>query len=174
MALIDNIRKEIYDALELAKAEIAANIDTEGLTASGRTANSMLVSSTEKGAELTGRKAFYTLEHGRGAGNVPANMVDIIIQWAIDKGIQPIQREYTRQPSERWQPKYSVAERSLKMFAGAVSYNIKTKGTQLFQEGGKETVYTPVIDDIVNKLQYRVANIVFNHINQNVNYGNNQ
>lgn len=174
MSLIENIRKEIFQALEQAKTEIAANIQSEGLTASGQTANSMAVSFVEKGAELTGRAAFFTLEHGRGAGNVPVNMVEIIKQWALDKGIQPIQREYKRQPSERWQPKYSVAERSFQMFAGAVSYKIRTQGTQLYRSGGSETVYTPVIDNIINTMQYRVANIVFNHINQSIDYGNNQ
>lgn len=161
-----NLMEEVRVTLERIKAEITENIYTHGLHASGKTASSMSIEMYENGGKLTGRFAFGTLETGRKPGRIPGNMTEIIKEWAIAKGINITQIPYKRMPSDKWQPKYSVPERSLNAFAGAVAYNIRNKGTKLYQEGGNPVIYTPVIDDIINEFADSALLIIRNSINK--------
>jgi len=160
----DYIQEKIYSTLTKVKDEITENIYTHGLHASGKTASSMSIEMYENGGRLTGRFAFGTLETGRKPGRIPRNMTEIIKEWAIAKGINVSQMPYKRTPSDKWQPKYSVPERSLNAFAGAVAYNIKNKGTKLYQSGGAEIIYTPVINDAIKSLSKDILLIVTNAI----------
>lgn len=164
---MDLIIQQIADALERARIEIAAQISAKGLTASGETAASMRVEIEPNGAKLTGRGYFGTLETGRRPGNVPSDITEILKKWAIDKGINITQIPYKRQPSLNWTPKYSVEERSINAFAGAVAHTIMKRGTKLYREGGDPTVYTPVIDRIITELQNNIFQIVVSNINTN-------
>ena len=122
-----------------------------GTTVTGQTADSIevYIEGNEKEIEayLLGRPAFSTVEKGRAAGGVPSNMVDIIRQWQVP---------YIRQPSENWQPKYTVEERSLNMAAGAISHTIATKGTKLYREGGRADIYTPFIDEFLRRVEDKI------------------
>lgn len=150
------IQDLIYTTLEEVRTGIAQNISASGLTASGNTAASMDIEVTATSGRLTGRPAFWTLEKGRGPGRIPGNMRDIIKQWALDKGIVISPIPYIRQASENWTPKYTPAERGLEAFAGAVAYNIANKGTKLYQDGGRDDIYTPVIEKAMDKLTNNV------------------
>lgn len=163
MTFTEEIHNAIISALERASEQIRHNIDSNGLTASGSTANSISVERTNRGGRMTGRQAFGTLEHGRKAGAVPSNITDIIKEWIQDKGISVNQVPYIRQPSANWQPKYTVAERSLNLAAGAIAHSIAEKGTRLYQEGGDESVYTPVINAMIDELQATIGDIVVRH-----------
>jgi len=153
----------INNVLVRAKDEITNNIMTEGLNATGQTISSMAVVLRPGGGALVGRPYFGTLETGRKPGKVPEDMVTRIKEWAIAKGIVPTRLEYKRAPSENWQPKYTVEERSMDAFARAVSFSIQSKGTKLFQEGGSPVVYTTVIDNI---LEEAIDDIMFLVTNQ--------
>lgn len=150
------IQNLIRSALEEVRDEIKQNISSTGSIASGKTAESMEIEVTEKSGRLTGRQAFFTLERGRGPGKIPSDMKSIIRQWALDKGISISPIPYIRQASDKWQPKYSEQERGLNAFAGAVAFNIANKGTQLYQDGGRDDIYTPAIERAMNKLANNV------------------
>lgn len=171
-----NINEDIDNAmlatLERIRARIAANIESKGLKASGKTSASMFkpdsIRLTDTGAQLVavGRGYFQSLELGRPAGCVPRGFAHIIRQWILDKGLSVRMIPYRRQPSERWQPKYSVEERSLRAAAGAIAHNIATRGTRLYQQGGRSDIYSPVLDEETNRLEAEIGRIIANSIKQ--------
>lgn len=162
--------KEIVkDELTQMVARIANNLDSTGTSASGRTAKSMFVEETEFGVILwTSRRYFKGVEIGRPAGGVPKGFNQIIKQWILDKGIAVTQLPYKRKPSSKWQPKYSVPERSLIMAAGAIASNIKSKGTGLHQRGGRSDIYSQEIDTTVGIIKKRLAAEVISQIKLNI------
>lgn len=86
-----SVRTEIVGILEKAKAEIQANMDAKGITASGRTKKSIRTVETSGGFALIGGGSnaapVPTLEVGREGGKVPAGFYNIIRQWTFDKGL---------------------------------------------------------------------------------------
>ncbi len=160
----NDIDEAIMATLERIKAKIAANITDKGLKASGRTAASMHTERDEFGARLMGRAYFQSLELGRPAGRVPRGFNAIIRQWIIDKGLSVRQVPYVRRPSERWQPKYTVEERSLRMAASAIAHSIATRGTLLYRQGGRTDIYSPVIRDEVAALSEEFTGIIVKSI----------
>lgn len=166
MDISSDIDEAMYTALERIRAKIAANINDKGLRASGRTERSMRIERDAFGMRLVGRSYFQSLEVGRPAGRVPRNFAAIIRQWIIDKGLAVRQIPYKRQPSERWQPKYTVQERSLRMAAGAIAHNIATHGTRLYRQGGRMDIYSPVIAEEVERLQETYVGIIARSISR--------
>lgn len=166
MGASDDIDNAMLAALERIRATIAANITEKGLKASGRTAASMRIERDAFGMRLVGRPYFQSLELGRPSGSVPRNFAAIIRQWIIDKGLSVRMIPYKRQPSERWQPKYTVEERSLRMAAGAIAHKIATSGTLLYRQGGRSDIYTPVIRREVEQLREQYTDIVEKSIAQ--------
>ena len=77
----------INEELLKLKDVIAANMQAQGLNASGKTAKSLEVVMSETGGALMGRSFFAVLETGRKAGKVPKNFRQIIEKWATDKGL---------------------------------------------------------------------------------------
>lgn len=154
---IDDI---VQEEIEWLKGRIVEQLKATGTTVTGATAQSLEASISQVGegveAYLLGRPAFSTVEKGRGPGGVPSNIIEIIKKWIKDKGISVNQIPYKREPSENWQPKYSVEERSLNMAAGAISHTIAAKGTKLYREGGRNDIYTPFIDEFLERLEKRI------------------
>lgn len=165
---MEEARKIISEELEALKQRIIDNHRAAGQMASGRTAASLNVVMRDNGGTLFGRQAFYTLEHGRGGGRVPGNFVSIIKQWIKDKGITVPSIPYIRQPSERWQPKYTPEERGLNTLAGAIAHKIKTEGTRLFRDGGRNDIYTPEIEKTTNNINKRISVLLMTDI-QSIN-----
>ena len=149
----EDIEAFVKSELEALQVRIAANIGSTGRTASGRTAKSMEVETIPWGGRLTGRAAFGTLETGRKPGKVPANFTAIIRQWIKDKGLRTTPIPYKRKPSDKWQPKYTPAERGELSLAGAIAYKIRTEGTRLYRTGGDGDVYSNEIPAAVEKLR---------------------
>ena len=87
-----DIRQDIEAILERCKADIATNMETQGVNASGRTMGSLAVVSDGAGVRLglfgNSHAPLGTLEIGRAGGNVPAGFYEIIKQWTRDKGLQ--------------------------------------------------------------------------------------
>ena len=87
-----DIRKDIEAILERCKADIATNMETQGVNASGRTVGSLAVVSDGAGVRLglfgNSHAPLGTLEVGRAGGKVPAGFYQIIKQWTRDKGLQ--------------------------------------------------------------------------------------
>ena len=148
------MKEEIIKILTECKAEIVSNMQSEGITVTGRTAGSLEVDDRGEHLVLFQKPEgapIETTQFGRGAGKVPRGFREIIKQWIIDKGIatQPI--PYIRIPSERWQPMYTAEERGLASAAGAIAHKIATKGTDRFLNPNKN-VYTEPIDKAIEKI----------------------
>lgn len=88
---MEKLRKEITALLEKLKAEIQANMESEGVNASGRTSKSLRVVRYKDGVMLVAaagdRAPMRTLEKGREGGDVPRGFYYIIKQWTRDKGL---------------------------------------------------------------------------------------
>lgn len=154
---VDKYSEVVVSELTALKDRIAANIMSSGENASGRTIESLEVVEDGHSFRLLGRLAFGTLETGRKAGKVPATINDIIKQWAIDKGIKADPIPYIRKPSEKWQPKYTPQQRGDMSMVGAIVHKIKTEGTRLYRDGGRNDIYSPQIDETINTIQERLA-----------------
>lgn len=101
----DQITNKVIERLEALKNEIISNIESKGITASGRTQRSLKVVPYDGGVMLVSEAGEHapmeTLEIGRPAGNVPGGFrttkkgvrdvsntfKGILMQWAKDKGI---------------------------------------------------------------------------------------
>lgn len=154
---MEEARKIISEELESLRQRIIDNHRTAGQIASGRTAASLNVVMRENGGTLFGRQAFGTLERGRKAAKTPQGFVSIIKQWIKDKGLTIPSIPYIREPSERWQPKYTPEERGLNTLAGAIAYKIRTEGTRLFRDGGRKDIYTPEIEKTKTNINQRIS-----------------
>lgn len=151
-----NVAGAVERALNEMIAEIAANLDATGTTASGRTRDSLEVRMTTYGGQILGRPYFQGVEKGRPAGPVPHGFHGIIKQWIVDKGLTVPQVPYKTERPHR----YSVQERSLNIFAGQISHTIKEHGTRLYRNGGREDIYTQVLNERLGELMQEVSNIV--------------
>ena len=146
-------RTLVLATLDTVKRRIAESIDAHGLTASGRTADSMHVDETEQGGTLYGRQYFQGLQIGRPAGRVPRDFRDIIKQWITDKGLTVQQIPYkTVRPH-----KYTVEERSLDIAAGAISHTIQTEGDKTHRDGIVRDVYDTIIREEVERLKASIG-----------------
>jgi hypothetical protein len=136
----------VQEALDGIVEDIRRNLADTNTNASGRTSASLEVVMRTDGGSVLGRPYFQSVEKGRPPGPVPYNFRSIIRQWMADKGIAAPAIPYIRQPSERWQPKYTPEERGAMAMAGAIAHTIKERGTLLYREGGRTDIYTDVLD----------------------------
>lgn len=138
---------EIEKILTDAVAEIQANLETEGINATGNTSKSIRVEKTDtgfaivKGGQGTKTAPMSTLEIGRPAGRVPKGFWQILYQWSKDKGIE------------------FSSDRKRQTFSYFLSKRIAEKGTLRHIEGGVN-VYSAVLDGVVAKIQPRLNDIV--------------
>lgn len=151
-----SIGQILAEELGSLKAAITNNIRTTGQWASGATAASMQVHVTGDTGELLGRRAFGTLETGRGPGRVPRNMVDIIYEWMQHKGIHGTPMPYRRPGPHKWPTSQVRGDMSL---AGAISHNIAMYGTSLYRNGGRDDVYSRAIPETVARINARLGGI---------------
>lgn len=169
MSLIQEQGKIVSEELMAFAQRVRENHIRAGQRASGRTADSIRLEVDGDTYTVYGRRAFWTLEHGRAGGAVPKNFRDIIRQWMADKGIKAIPVPYIRKPSEKWQPKYTPQERGDMSLAGAIAHKIATKGTKLFREGGRDDIYSGEIEKTIETIQariYQLFGVEVEHINQ--------
>jgi len=157
----------IKDELTSMVERIKSNLDLTLTTASGKTKDSFRVDSTDFGVAVFVRKYFKGVEIGRGPGGVPKGFNEIIKQWIIDKGVSVKQIPYKRKPSNKWQPKYGVPERSLNMASSAIAHTIKTTGTKLHKEGGRNDVYSEEIKKTVDLIKERLKSEIISQIKLN-------
>jgi len=172
---IEQTRVILREELDDLKQRIIANHIAAGQKASGSTIASLRVVANDKDGVLYGRQAFGVLEAGRAPGKVPMNFTQIICQWIIDKGLSVTPIPYIRQPSEKWMPKYTPEERGLMSLAGAIAYNIKTKGSGQYRSGNRSDIYSSEIPKAVDNILRRVSRmfeVEIETINQDSNENN--
>ena len=155
--LITDFVKTEFDRCATA---IAQRLDDTRTTASGRTKASLKVTVVENVFTLLGRHPFATVETGRQGGKVPINFTEILKQWAVDKQISLEPINYVRIPSDRWQPKYTPQQRALNRFAGAVAHKIRTEGSKLYRDGGREDIYSEEVEKSIKAITVGLAALV--------------
>lgn len=159
MNLAENIKKTVILSLVHLESKIIENHLAANQKASGKTINSLMIEETRTGAMLKGRKYFATLETGRKEGKTPRNINEIIQKWILDKGITFNPIPYKREPSDKWQPKYSAEQRGLMSFAGAVSHKIASEGTNLYMQGGRKDIFTKPTQEAINDIRTKLTGI---------------
>lgn len=138
---------------------IRENITATGTRASGRTQASIRVEVSADTGTIYGRQAFSVLQTGRRGGKVPKGFAQMIQEWAQQKGIRPTPIPYVRRASANWQPKYTPEQRGMNAFAGAVAHSIRTGGTALYRNGGREDIYTEPIHDCIEGIKADLAGV---------------
>ena len=132
-----NYDEQIFQRLEQLRAEIVANIQAKGITASGRTQRSLEVVKYDKGVKLIAnagdRAPLETLEVGREGGKVPRGFTDILVQWSHDKGLA------------------FNTERERRTFAYLLGRKIARSGTE--RHFFHENVYTTPVDKAVEDIK---------------------
>lgn len=136
---MNDAQQIVFEELQDLQTRITDNIVKEGRNASGRTIKSMHIDKGDKSITLFGRKAFGTLETGRGPGNVPKGFYGIIKQWVIDKGLS-----------------FST-DRERNSFAYLVSRKIANEGTKLYRNGGDADIYSKEIPKTISSIKNRLG-----------------
>lgn len=81
------MRVKIVEILKQMKSDIEANIDASGVSATGKSRNSLSVVEYDKGVKLVSSfKYFAVLETGRRPGKMPP--VNPIVDWIYARGLQ--------------------------------------------------------------------------------------
>lgn len=136
----------INEELLKLKDVIAANMQAQGLNASGKTSKSLEIVQNENGTALVGRSFFSVLETGRKAGKVPKNFRQIIEKWATDKGLT------FETPAK------------LRSFSYLVARKIAAEGTKQYRTGRRTDVFTDAINETVTSIQNQLGSEVLKEI----------
>ncbi|MCL1933960.1 MAG: hypothetical protein FWF53_09155 [Candidatus Azobacteroides sp.] len=155
----EQARHIILEEVEALKKRIADNIVSTKQNASGETIKSLEIIETDDSVKLLGHSPFGTLETGRKPGKVPQGFQGIILQWMKDKGIKATPIPYARNPSQRWQPKYTPQQRGDMSIAGVIAHKIKTDGTKLYRDGGRADVYSNEIPVTLKNIRQKLAGL---------------
>lgn len=84
---MNDAKQIVFEELQDLQTRIADNIVKKGRNASGRTIESMHIDKGGKSITLFGRKAFGSLETGRGPGNVPQGFMALLSNGITVKGL---------------------------------------------------------------------------------------
>lgn len=140
---IRDIEMMLTEVFEQAKRDIIANHERAGQVASGKTRDSLSVEvtsdTTSATATMYGRKYFAALETGSAPWkkqykHPPRPFVDTIQRWMDDKGIDGVSA-------------YLVARK------------IMREGSRLYRDGGRQDIFTPVMEDIEQRIDAELSSI---------------
>lgn len=140
---IRDIEVMLTEVFEQAKRDIIANHERAGQVASGKTRNSLSVEvtsdTTSATATMYGRKYFAALETGSAPWkkqytHPPRPFVETIAKWMDDKGIEGVSA-------------YLVARK------------IMREGSRLYRDGGRQDIFTPVMEDIEQRIDAELSSI---------------
>lgn len=141
---IRDIEVMLTEVFEQAKRDIIANHERAGQVASGKTRDSLSVEvtsdTTSATATMYGRKYFAALETGakpwaKQYKHPPRPFVETIAKWMADKGIEGVSA-------------YLVARK------------IMREGSKLYRDGGRQDVFTPVMEDIEQRIDAELSSIL--------------
>jgi hypothetical protein len=140
---IRDIEVMLTEVFEQAKRDIIANHERAGQVASGKTRDSLSVEvtsdTTSATATMYGRKYFAALETGsqpwkKQYKHPPKPFVETIAKWMVDKGIEGVSA-------------YLVARK------------IMREGSKLYRDGGRQDIFTPVMEDIEQRIDAELSSI---------------
>lgn len=141
---IRDIEVMLTEVFEQAKRDIIANHERAGQVASGKTRDSLSVEvtsdTTSATATMYGRKYFAALETGSAPWkkqykHPPRPFVETIAKWMTDKGIEGVSA-------------YLVARK------------IMREGSKLYRDGGRQNIFTPVMEDIEQRIDAQLSSIL--------------
>lgn len=132
---------------------IKSNLDTTGTTASGRTKDSIEVVAIDGELTIYGRRFFDGVETGRPAGKIPYRFQDILYDWASAKGILA---------------NFGDTEYKQRSALYMVGQFIKNHGTKLYRDGGRTSIYTDVITEMLPELEDKLTFIIKQSILRNM------
>lgn len=135
---MDFLTEILSDWAENVITQIQSNMESTGTNASGKTSASLEYTVENGELYIYGRKYFQGVEQGRPGGRVPYNFTDIIRKWMDDKGIAG---QFGDTESEKRSAAYLIGQ------------FIKNHGTQLYRKGGREDIYTNVLDAKLPELE---------------------
>lgn len=137
MNYLEDLNEILLKWGEQVADKIKRNLDDTGTTASGKTKNSIEVVVVDGDLTILGRQYFRSVEEGRPAGKIPYKFNEIIRKWMDDKGL-----------AER----FGTKEYQKRNAAWIIAQKIKDSGTKLYRDGGREDIYTDVINEELPKL----------------------
>ena len=164
-------REIIADELDKLRLRIIQNMQNAGAVATGNTIRSLQVVTEDDGVALKSmqRMPFGVLETGRSGGGpahvpqpvvhgVPVGFAAIIYKWMQAKGIHA---SNVKKPKNPWIVATHVdqekADRSLSF---AIATSIMNNGTLLFQNGGRDTIYSREIPKTVARIREQLTRLV--------------
>ena len=136
--------------LERAKATIQAQMEYQGVNATGNTSRSFRVERYDGGVRLVMGGTDYptaplqTLEVGRPGGPVPRGFTDILTEWSRAKGLQ------------------FPTESRRRSFAYLLGRRIQREGT--LRHSNPVDVYSSIITDAANSIEADIVNSITIHL----------
>lgn len=137
MNYLEDLNEILLKWGEQVADKIKRNLDDTGTTASGKTKNSIEVVVVDGDLQIIGRQYFRSVEEGRPAGKIPYKFNEIIRKWMDDKNIAD---------------NFGTKEYQKRNAAWIIAQKIKDSGTKLYRDGGREDIYTDVINEELPKL----------------------
>lgn len=140
------VQRIVGDELEKLKLAIINNMRQADAVATGKTIASLVVETNPMGGTLYGRKFFGALETGRRpstattASNPPLYVR--IMEWMQARNIQ------------------GQTERETKSIAFAIAKSINKHGTQLYQSGGRNTIYSQEIPKTIERISSQFSSML--------------
>ena len=149
----------VAEELDELRKRIIANMQREGAVATGNTIRSLRVEQRPFGAALVSaqRMPFGVLETGRKGGKVPIGFAAIIYRWMQAKGIHATDLKKPKNPLDAMQGNQEKADRSLSY---AIARSIMRRGTKLYREGGRDTIYSQEIPKTLEKIREKLSQLV--------------
>ena len=133
---------------------LQVELQNQGINASGNLSNSLEYVITNEGdgthIQILAYPYFFYSEHGRRAGKIPYNFVDILEEWVADKGITV--------------PSGLTARK----FASAIAWKIKRYGSLRYRTQSPADVVAPVMSEMYPKLGDILESRVMYYINDNL------
>lgn len=110
--------------------QIRENIQRAGKNATGKTSRMIGYESNKTKVTVFGPAWVFTLETGRGPykGGPPANLKGKIAEWMRAKGVNP------------------RGKQTIEQAAKGIAWFINKHGTELYRQGGRKDILTPVQD----------------------------
>ena len=163
---LDAAKQMAFEEMTQLKERIIANMQAQGAVASGKTIRSLQVVTDGDSVALISAQQmpFWTLEKGRAGGAIPRGFADIIYEWMKVKGVHGDPIPYL---TDR-QHKYTAQERGDRSLAWVISKSIKRKGTKLFQQGGRDTIYSQEIPKTIEAIQMKLSALLQSSVTRTI------
>ena len=133
---------------------LQVEMQNQGINASGNLSNSLEYVITNEGdgthISVLADPYFFYAEHGRRAGRIPYNFVDIIEEWIADKHLTVPQGLTPRR------------------FASAIAYKIKYYGSRRYRQKDPADLVQPVMDEMYPKLGDILESRIMYYVNDSL------